>query len=367
MLSLVYGLLTLSVIHNQEVKLVIFQDSVPLWCFCGTTNMTYLFICLFLSAVAHWTVPGADAIQTELAPLLKGERFTGENEVPTLLSAEVSSGAARFEEVIDILRRSSAPVRHYLEQCDKIAWQELPFAQPVVLPQIPLNVHTGEGETNYLSGALRYYLAQRLVQARLFDEAKKVMEDLTPENSIDPAGVLLLKAVVFHHFSQKEEGLAAFNEFQAIAQRERVSRRSAELAKLLQFDWEKKSREEEAEKISRQMNDVRRRLGQGRTDDETQGTEGDVLESLEKLIERLEQQSQRQRGNEGQQSSNPAEESERLTGKGPGNVDRRDFVPGDHWGDLPSKDREESLLKIEKEFPAYYREVIEQYFREMAK
>ena len=326
--------------------------------------MTYSLLYLCLTAVASWSVPGADVIQTELVPFLRGE-----NKVPAHLSSEISSGAARFEEVIEILRRSSAPIRNYLEQCDHLAWQELPFAQPILLPQTPLNAHTGEGETNYLPGALRFYLAQRLVHARLFEEAKKVLEDLTPENSIDPAGVLLLKAVVFHHFSQKEEGIAAFKEFQAIAKQESVSRRAAEVAKLLQFEWERNAREEDAEKIARQMNDIRRRLGQGRTDDETQETEGDVLKSLEKLIEQLEQQQQRQsqRGNEGQQSNNPAEDSERLTGKGSGNVDRRDFAPGDNWGDLPSKEREEALLKIEKEFPAFYRDVIEQYFREMAK
>jgi hypothetical protein len=305
-------------------------------------------------------MPEAHVIQTELAPFLK------EGEV---LSADVATSEKRFEEVINILRRSSVSIKQYLDQCDRIAWQELPFAQPVALPKPPLNVHVGEGQTNYLFGALRYYLVQRLIQARLFDEAKTVLEDLIPENSIDPAGVLITKAVVLHHFSEKEAGLAALKDFQAIAERESVSRRSAELAKLLQFEWERQSREEETEKIARQMNDVRRRLGQGRTDEDTQEAEEDVLQSLENLIERLQQRAQRQPqdGDEGQQSNNPLEDSRRLTQKGPGNVDRRDFSPGDNWGDLPPKDREEALLKIEKEFPPYYRDIIEQYFREMAK
>ena len=240
------------------------------------------------------------------------------------------------------------------------------------LPQTPLNIHIGEGKTNYLSGALRFYLAQRLVQARFFDEAKKVLEELSPENSIDPAGVLILKAVVLHHFSEKEEGLAALKDFREVAGREKVTRRAAELAKLLQFDWEQQAREEETQQISRKMDNVRRRLGQGRTDDDTQETEEDVLQELEKLIERLEQQRQQQKAQkEGQQNpdkpQDPATESQRMALKGPGNVDRRDFDPGEKWGDLPPKEREEALLKIEKEFPAYYREIIERYFQEMAK
>jgi hypothetical protein len=268
------------------------------------------------------------------------------------------------------------PIRNYLDKCDTLAWKELPFAQPLTLPQTPLNAHIGEGQTNYLFGALRFYLAQRLVQARLFDEAKKVLEDLTPENSIDPAGVWITKAIVFHHFSEKEEGLAALKEFQEIAEQETVSRRSSELAKLLQFEWARQSQEQDPQKISRQMDDVRRRLGQGRTDDDTQEAEEGVLEALDGLIERIEEQARRQREGRRQrqqgdqsndQPNNPVEDSYRLSQKGPGNVDRREFSPGDSWGDLPSKDREEALLKIEKEFPPYYRDIIEQYFREMAK
>ena len=321
-----------------------------------------------INAVTEWGVPETGILQDELAPFLK----EGEPEELNQLAPYALPGAARFEEVIDILRRSSMPIKNYLDQCDRFAWQEFPFAQPFAPPQTPLNIHIGEGQTNYLFGALRYYLALRLVQARLFDEAKKVLEELTPENSIDPAGVLIAKAVVFHHFSEKEEGLAALKDFRKAADRETVSRRSTELAKLLQFEWERQDREEETSRISRQMNDVRRRLGQGRTDEDTQEAEGDVLQSLEDLIERLEEQAQRQRQQRQQQGQNqrpesPPEDAYLAELKAPGNVDRRNFSLGDNWGDLPPKEREEALLKIEKEFPPYYRDIIEQYFREMAR
>lgn len=322
--------------------------------------MLFSFLCLLASASALWGAPTTDAVQTELAP------FLAEGEV---LSERTLPGAARFEEVIGILRRSSVPIQRYLDRCDALAWQELPFGEPVVLPQTPLDIHVGEGQTNYLFGALRYYLARRLVQARLFDEARKVLDELIPENSIDPAGVLIHKAVVFHHFSEREEGLAALKDFQEVAEQETVPRRSAELAKLLQFEWERQAREEETERIARQMEDVRRRLGQGRTDEDTQEAEEDVLQELDGLIERLEEQAQRQRrqGEPGDQPDTPPEDAYRAELKAPGNVDRRDFLPGDHWGALPPKDREDALLKIEREFPPHYRDIIEQYFREMAR
>jgi len=313
-------------------------------------------VLLFASVSPVWNVPETDVVRAELAPYLQGEE--------TL--SDATTGVARFDEVIGILRRSSVPIRQYLDRCDSLAWQELPFATSLTLPQTPLDAHVGS--THYLFGSLRYYLALRLVHARLFDEAKIVLAELTPENSIDPAGVLMTKAVVFHHFSEKEEGLAALKHFQEIADRGNVPRRYTELAKLLHFDWEKKSREDDPEKIARQMNDVRRRLGKGRTDDDTQEAEKDVLESLEKLIQKLEEQAQKQsQPGGGGQANSPAEDSYRIPQKGPGNVDRREFSPGDNWGNLPPKERDEALLKIEKEFPAYYRDIIEQYFREMAK
>jgi len=325
------------------------------------TSMAFSFLCLLVSASTLWTVPTADGVQTELVPFLADGEILSERALP---------GAARLEEVIGILRRSSMPIQRYLDQCDALAWQELPFGQPVTLPHTPLDIYIGDGQTNYLFGALRYYLARRLVQARLFDEAKTVLEELTPENSIDPAGVLIHKAVVFHHFSDREEGLAALNNFREIAEHETVPRRSAELAKLLQFEWDRQAREEESERIARQMNDVRRRLGQGRTDDDTQEAEEDILRELDGLIERLEERAERQRrqpGQPGDQPDSPPEDAYRAELKAPGNVDRRDFLPGDHWGALPPRDREEALLKIEREFPPHYRDIIEQYFREMAR
>ena len=327
------------------------------------TAMTFLSMCFLVSASTLWTAPSTDVVRVELAPFFADG---------VGLSDGFPSSADRFDEVIGVLRHSSVPIQRYLDQCDALAWQELPFAQPIVLPQTPLDIHVSEGQTNYLFGVLRYYLARRLLQARLFDEAKTVLKDLTPENSIDPAGVLIAKAVVFHHFSERDEGLAALKAFLAIAEQETVPRRSTELAKLLQFEWNRQAREEETERISQQMNDIRRRLGQGRTDEGTQEAEEDVLTALENLIEQLEEQAQRQRQRQqgqggGHLPSSQPEDGHRAELRAPGNVDRRDFSPGDMWGNLPPRDREEALLRIEKEFPPHYRDIIEQYFREMAR
>ncbi len=97
------------------------------------------------------------------------------------------------------------------------------------------------------------------------------------------------------------------------------------------------------------------------------------MKSLDELIEKIEEQAKKQGelsesvpGQQGRSGRQPADDSRILRQKGPGNVERRDFSPDGDWGELPPKDREDALIKIEKEFPPYYRDVIEQYFREMA-
>ena len=52
--------------------------------------------------------------------------------------------------------------------------------------------------------------------------------------------------------------------------------------------------------------------------------------------------------------------------RGAGDVDRRNVGKASGWGDLPARKREEALQQIGKEFPAHYRDAIEQYFRKLA-
>ena len=52
--------------------------------------------------------------------------------------------------------------------------------------------------------------------------------------------------------------------------------------------------------------------------------------------------------------------------RAPGKVDPRDIGHGSGWGELPDKQREQALQDIAREFPSHYREVIEEYFRQLA-
>ena len=55
-----------------------------------------------------------------------------------------------------------------------------------------------------------------------------------------------------------------------------------------------------------------------------------------------------------------------MGGKGPGEVTKRNIGSKSGWGDLPPKEREEAMQQIGRDFPAHYRDAIEQYFRRLA-
>jgi len=322
-----------------------------------------------------WPLPKAETVRSEFVRWL--EAVLPDDEARQKILAAwpetegTQSGEQLFQRVIGAMGAAAPSVAAFFQACDELAWKESPFGQVVAVPQVPLQAFVGdEPSTAYLVGSLRFYLVIRLIQARLYDEAASVLDLLTPENSVDPCGVLLHRAVVCSQLDDREKGVEAIRQFRQAAEQDAlVPRRYLELAKLLDADFQNSPKDaENPTNISRKMDNVRRRLGKGRTDDDTQEAENGVLKALDKLIEKIEEKmKQRQIGeSEGQQANNPADDSRILKQKGLGNVDRKEFEPQGNWGDLPPKEREEALLRIEQDFPAHYRDIIEQYFREMA-
>ncbi|MGL4593954.1 MAG: hypothetical protein ACRCUY_04405 [Thermoguttaceae bacterium] len=334
-----------------------------------------------------------------------------------MVESKLCAELTPFESQIADARNISPKIAEYLEACDALAWNELPFGKPIVLPQLPLQTHVehlnqdepatqtthhtkisesivsktdaksqiNKSETDKLENEktvraeklqaiLRFYLAQKLVQARLFDEAENILDEPSLDLCENPLGLSIHRAIVAHHFGKLEKGAESLKEYrkQELLQKEthqKIPRRYSEMAKLLEFELQQETESNQSDQLKRKMNDVRRRLGKGRTGDDTQEAEEDVMKSLDQWIEKLENQIQQQQSGEsngGKQANNPADASRLLQQKAPGNVDRREFAPSEKWGDMPENEREATLLHIEKEFPPHYRELIEQYFREMA-
>ncbi len=216
---------------------------------------------------------------------------------------------------------------------------------------------------------LRLLFGQWLVQQSLVDEAAGQLKDLKPEDVVDPAALLFYQAVLHHEALEREGGLAAIGRL--LEQEPRLPKRYVSLARLMQADLEG-LKDESLDHISRRMGDIRRRLDLGRAGPKVREVEDGVIASLDKLIEELEKQQQAAAsaaaasGRGTLRPSQPAPDSMPMGGKGPGDVAKKPIGNESGWGDLPPRQRHEALQQIGKDFPAHYRDVIEQYFRKLA-
>jgi len=223
-----------------------------------------------------------------------------------------------------------------------------------------------------LRAQMRLYYGRWLAQQRLFDEAKIQLVDLDPRQVLDPAGLLFHLAVCQHGLLERDAGLNTLarlrSEIPDLSPRYRV------VGELMEQDLSQLE-SESLDHISRQMNDVERRLDLGRAGPKVRQVEDDVIAALDKLIEELEKQQQQQQssssgagGAQGSSTPNgrPADESRLLGGTGPGDVEHKQIGSRAGWGDLPPRERQEALQQVGKDFPSHYREVIEQYFRRLA-
>lgn len=213
---------------------------------------------------------------------------------------------------------------------------------------------------------LRLYYARWLAQYGLYDEVLHQIGDLRPDEVIDPASLLFYQMVAYHQLVRPDDARSAM--VQLMEHDEALPRRFQQVAQLVERDLSGLE-DESLDHIARRMHDIRRRLAYGRAGTQVQEIEQGVLDSLDKKIKDLEQQQQQAaaaasggapRPSQGMDDSKPAEL------KAPMQVDRRDIGNKSGWGDLPPKEREQALQQIGREFPAHYRELVEQYFRELA-
>jgi hypothetical protein len=217
-----------------------------------------------------------------------------------------------------------------------------------------------------VSANLRLYYGRWLVHHRLYDEALAQVEPLRAAEVVDPASLLFYKAIAHHRLLHREASLEAI---ERLLQGAPLSpQRYVVLAELIRGDLEKLE-EESLDHIARRMEDIERRLDLGRANKRVRDIEDGVIESLDKLIKKVEEQQQAAAASSANsiQSSRPAQDSRIMGGKGPGRVTKRDIGSESGWGNLPPKQREEAMQQINRQFPSHYRDVIEQYFRKLAR
>ncbi len=224
----------------------------------------------------------------------------------------------------------------------------------------------------WMQDTIRLACGRALAQRRLYDEALETLTGLELVQVCDPASLLFYRATCEHHLLKKKECLA--NVKLLLERESELPVRFIQLAQLMAADIEP-LKSDSLDEIARLMNDVHRRLDLGRAGKRVRDEEEEIVKKLDKLIENIEnqmqqsqQQQQQSKGAQDQSQNKPMDESQRAAGgKGPGDVDQKKIGDRSGWGNLPPAQRQEALQRLTEELPSHYREVIEGYFRQLAK
>jgi len=312
---------------------------------------------------ATWQPPAPAVIKAAIEPWLAGRDLDAATKSQLdALWAEVSSSAVSAD-LLDRLAETIALADPAASELVALCRGSSP---PLTLPS--LDVLQDTTQPSLVQNNLRLLLGRWLAQHAFYDEALEQLDALQPADVVDPAALLFFQAVCHHRLLHKEPCLTALSRL--MENQGKIPRRFEVLAELMAADL-KPLKTDSLDEIARLMDDVERRLGLGRAGKRVRTQEDDVIAKLDKMIEELEKQAQQQQasasGQGSQQAQQPMQDSQPAGGSGPGEVDQRRPGVQSGWGNLPPKQREEALQQISKGLPSHYRDVIEEYFRKMAR
>jgi hypothetical protein len=313
-----------------------------------------------------WQPATPDVVQASLTEFLITSRIAPDRQA---VARELWSASAAEGVEVDLLERLAACLAKvddrvaalvtYCSQSDVAHGKPLPEFAWLADSETPLLIRNN----------IRLYLARWLVQEGYYDEALAWTEGLSPADVAAPEALLFYRAVAHQRLVQPDQSLAALS--QLVVRRDELPVRYQKLADLMQQDLASLE-DESLDHIARRMEDIRRRLAQGRSGERVQTVENGVIESLDRLIKKIEDQMQQQQAiaastpANSPQSQAPMQDSQIAELKAPGKVQQREIGDRAGWGNMPDKDREKALQDIGREFPSHYREIIEEYFRRLA-
>ena len=311
---------------------------------------------------SHWKLPSVSETEQRLAAWYESQPLSGAARQAALL--EFSDQVLGGTEQLTALVRSLATFD--------------PRAQALLAALEPTPPQLSAEDVAWLESAesnrfdvrhLRLFYARALNESRRYDEALLWLQDIKPQDVICPDVLLFQRAVAHHQLVQADEALDAIHEL--LRCESPLSTRYVRLATMMQTDLEPLETDT-LDHIGRRMADVERRLQLGEANEKTSEVESAIIASLDKLIKEAEDQQQKQMQNQQSAQSQPMpsgtpmEESRIAELKGPGKVDPRRLGEETQWGNLPPQERERIMQQLGRDFPAHYREVVEEYFRRLA-
>lgn len=268
------------------------------------------------------------------------------------------------EELFDALMRTfylaDDDVRNLVDRC-----REVQYGTEALQIKTPTTERSASEPL--LGNNVKYFLARHLSTLTAYNEAVELFEQIDPSHIVDPSGYFFHRSVCEHHLLMKEKGLQSLDTL--LNHTEDLPIRYRTLGELMQDDLSG-VKEKSLGEVARQMKDVERRLNLNRTDEDVQEVENKIVATLDDLIKKLEdQQQQSQSSGAGSGSSAPSQGAQEsyLGGiKGEGLTDKKKLGNKDNWGDLPPKSREAAKNMLDRQFPAHYRQAVEEYLKKLA-
>ena len=262
-----------------------------------------------------------------------------------------------FESAVASFAIADESTKRLIEQCD--------LRRSSLVPPEASELER-ESAGSFYGANLSLFFGRYLARRQMYEESLEVLQKISPVDVIDPASLLFFKAVCQHHLLMKVEGLETIE--QLLRYTEGVPLRYSTVGTLMQYDLES-LKEQSLDEVARKMTDVERRLDLGRTGQGVQKKEDEIITALDELIKKAEENQGGGGGAGGQsnRSASPANDSVIKGSTAPGNVDPKKFKNNGEWGDLPPKSRAKAKDQISREFPAHYRDAIDEYTKKAAK
>jgi hypothetical protein len=221
--------------------------------------------------------------------------------------------------------------------------------------------------------ALAY--ARALANKRVYEEGLEALRAVKAEDVVDPSAYLFQRAVAEYSMLLKDDANRSI--LRLLDDAVDAPERYKMVAALMHFDmltW----REKDLGWVARMMNNIERRLDLARGGPKTQDMQKKVVVQLDEMIKKLEEECDCNCNGNGKgkgrpngktvRPSSPAQDDYLGGAGGPGHVDQKKLKElAEAWGKLPEKDRAKAMLDLTRDMPARHRELIENYFKNLAK
>lgn len=316
---------------------------------------------------ASWDWPTLDLYSDHLASYL--DQLQASDQVRSQVQAIWAKGAGKTGPALldHLLDTASLLEPRIAEMTTNLRAPHGLLVAPKDLPWLTSDV------PGWLQDVVRLACGRAYAQRRMYDEALETLAGLELAQVCDPASLLFYRASAEHHLLKKNECLSSLKLL--LERQQELPARFRQVAVLMQSDIAPLE-QDSLDEIARLMTDVQRRLELGRAGQAVRDEEQQIVEKLDKIIEQIEEQAQQmmqqqqqggQSQNQQQSSQQPMDESQIAGGSGPGDVDPKKLEDRGGWGNLPPAQRQEALQRMTEELPSHYRDVIEGYFRQLAK